>query len=120
MKCPSSKLLNLILNALDATEEGARITISTSIPHKDGIPESWISIQISDEGHGIKPEEQKQIFQPYFTTKSTGTGLGLFVCRQLAQQTLRGDIRLVKSSTAGTTFELLLPIIETPVDVSVA
>ena len=113
-------LLNLILNALDATEEGARITISTSIPHKDGIPESWISIQISDEGHGIKPEEQKQIFQPYFTTKSTGTGLGLFVCRQLAQQTLRGDIRLVKSSTAGTTFELLLPIIETPVDVSVA
>lgn len=107
-------LLNLILNALDATEEGDRITITTSIPHQNGVPEPWISIQINDEGHGIDSAAQKQIFQPYFTTKSTGTGLGLFVCRQLANQTLRGDIRLVSSSKSGTTFELILPIIEAP------
>ncbi|MCA9035830.1 MAG: two-component sensor histidine kinase [Planctomycetaceae bacterium] len=107
-------LLNLILNALDATEEGARITIATSRPYKDGVPQPWISITVADEGCGIAPEAQKQIFQPYFTTKSTGTGLGLFVCRQLAVQTLQGDIRLVKSDASGTTFELLLPIIESP------
>ncbi|MBL8815174.1 MAG: two-component sensor histidine kinase [Planctomyces sp.] len=103
-------LLNLILNALDATEEGATITLTTQLIAEDGATPARISILIRDEGHGISENAQIQIFQPYFTTKSTGTGLGLFVCRQLVQQTLRGEIRLVNSSTSGTTFEVLLPV----------
>lgn len=103
-------LLNLILNALDATDEGVGITVSTRLlPEQDGAGRR-ISILVKDEGHGISEAAQQAIFQPYFTTKDTGTGLGLFVCRQLMQQTLRGDITLVRSSAQGTTFDVTLPI----------
>ncbi|MCA9065080.1 MAG: two-component sensor histidine kinase [Planctomycetaceae bacterium] len=102
-------LLNLFLNALDATEEGATITISTALVGTEE-DRPFITIRVRDEGHGIVPEEQDQIFQPYFTTKSTGTGLGLFVCRQLAQHALGGNIRLVESGARGTEFEVSLPV----------
>jgi len=103
-------MLNLILNALDATSEGATVEISTErIPARDGLPER-VGIRVRDEGHGISREAQQQIFQPYFTTKDHGTGLGLFVCRQLARQTLGGEIELVKSSSQGTEFLVTLPL----------
>ncbi|MCA9057329.1 MAG: two-component sensor histidine kinase, partial [Planctomycetaceae bacterium] len=65
-------LLNLVLNALDATEEGATIRIATALGGTE-TEKPYISIRIRDEGHGIVPAEQDQIFQPYFTTKDTGT-----------------------------------------------
>jgi two-component system NtrC family sensor kinase len=103
-------LLNLILNALDATEEGATITLSTAlVPAGEG-GAAQVAILVRDEGHGITLAAQKQIFQPYFTTKETGTGLGLFVCRQLVQQTLRGNIQLIASTEAGTEFQVSLPV----------
>ena len=101
-------VLNLILNALDATEEGACIRVSTSIGERDADGRSLVAISIEDEGHGIPPEAQASIFQPYFTTKSTGTGLGLFVCRQLAENELDGAIELVRSDPSGTEFRILL------------
>ncbi|QDU45365.1 Sensor protein ZraS [Symmachiella dynata] len=91
-------LLNLILNAMDATDEGGTIEISTQL--KDGT----IEVAISDDGHGISAENQQRIFQPYFTTKETGTGLGLFVCRGIIEQAGEGRIELRESSSAGTTF----------------
>jgi two-component system, NtrC family, sensor kinase len=103
-------LLNLILNALDATEEGVGITVSTRMLPEQVDKPRLVSVQVRDEGHGISESAQKAIFQPYFTTKDTGTGLGLFVCRQLMQQTLRGNISLVSSSASGTTFEVTLPV----------
>lgn len=103
-------LLNLILNALDATSEGACMEISTEIlSAQNGAPER-IGIRVHDEGHGISPEAQSQIFQPYFTTKDHGTGLGLFVCRQLTRQALGGEIELVKSNPQGTEFLVTLPV----------
>ena len=103
-------VLNLVLNALDATEEGAAINVTTSIEEtKSG--EAIVSICIADEGHGIPEEAHSQIFEPYFTTKATGTGLGLFVCRQLAQQELKGSIELVRSDSFGTEFRIWLPLI---------
>jgi signal transduction histidine kinase len=103
-------MLNLILNGLDAMSEGATITISTElIPAANGLPER-IGIRVRDEGHGISPQARQQIFQPYFTTKDHGTGLGLFVCRQLARQALRGDIELVSSSPQGTEFLVTIPV----------
>jgi two-component system NtrC family sensor kinase len=94
--------LNLILNALDATEEGANIEITTE----------WsgarIAVTIRDEGSGIEPAAQMRLFTPYFTTKTTGTGLGLFVCRNILQDS-GGTIELVESSPQGTTFRVELP-----------
>lgn len=95
-------VLNLILNAMDATEEGGRIEISTSL--KSG----WVHIAIRDDGHGISPADQKHIFEPYFTTKSTGTGLGLFVCKNIMEREFGGGITLASSSASGTQFLVTL------------
>jgi two-component system NtrC family sensor kinase len=104
-------MLNLILNALDATEEGAGMEITTKlIPETDSVP-ARIGIHVRDEGHGIPKETQEQIFQPYYTTKDHGTGLGLFVCRQLTRHALGGEILLVKSTQQGTEFMVTLPVI---------
>jgi two-component system, NtrC family, sensor kinase len=94
--------LNLVLNAMDATEEGGTIEISTSF--EDG----WIRVAVRDEGHGIPERDREAIFQPYYTTKPTGTGLGLFVCRNLLEQTGHGRIELTESSPQGTTFIVYL------------
>ena len=101
-------VLNLVLNALDATEEGASIFVTTTVDASDGQGQSLVSISIADEGHGIPGDAQASIFEPYFTTKSTGTGLGLFVCRQLAENELDGAIELVRSDNSGTEFRILL------------
>lgn len=90
--------LNLILNALDATEEGDSIEISTDLH------EGRIRIRIRDYGHGIPEEDQKLLFKPYYTTKETGTGLGLFVCKNIIQKFEGGEIELTESSTQGTLF----------------
>ncbi len=100
-------VLNLVLNALDATEEGASITVRTR-QEKSEANVDVVAIYIADEGHGIPEDAQVKIFEPYFTTKKTGTGLGLFVCRQLAQQELGGSIDLVRSDAYGTEFRLTI------------
>lgn len=93
--------LNLILNAMDATPEGGTIEISTSLDS------GRIRIAFRDTGHGIRDEDHDQIFQPYFTTKKTGTGLGLFVCRQVLERS-SGTIELTSSGEGGTTFSVLI------------
>ena len=102
------------LNAMDATEEGADIEISTSTGSPDDTVNSeanpgWIHVSIRDYGHGISLENRQRIFQPYFTTKETGTGLGLFVCRRIMEQALGGSLELMESSSRGTAFTLRLP-----------
>jgi signal transduction histidine kinase len=94
--------LNLILNALDATEEGGTIEIATSLES------GWIRVSVADDGHGIAATARDRIFQPYFTTKPTGTGLGLFVCRNLLERTGDGAIELTDTSPKGTTFTVSL------------
>ena len=93
--------LNLILNALDASEEGTFIEIATAVE------DQRLLITFRDQGHGIAPESQPRLFAPYFTTKSSGTGLGLFVCRNILTE-IGGDIELVESSSEGTTFRVIL------------
>ncbi|MHC4876128.1 MAG: sensor histidine kinase [Planctomycetota bacterium] len=94
--------LNLILNAMDATPEGGTIEIVTSLEN------GWVRVEVRDTGHGIDADHQKTIFEPYFTTKETGTGLGLFVCRQILERSTNGCIELTESSPAGTTFSVLV------------
>ncbi|MFP6765117.1 MAG: ATP-binding protein [Planctomycetaceae bacterium] len=93
--------LNLILNAMDATSEGGTIEIMTSLSG------GQIRIAFRDTGHGIKEHDRKQIFQPYFTTKKTGTGLGLFVCRQVLERS-SGTIELTSTGESGTTFSVVV------------
>lgn len=93
--------LNLILNAMDATEEGGTIEIETSVGGGE------LRIDIRDDGQGIAPEHRDRVFSPYFTTKDTGTGLGLFVCRNIVEQN-DGRIELSDTSPAGTTFTVRL------------
>ncbi|WP_437230888.1 sensor histidine kinase [Planctomicrobium sp. SH661] len=94
--------LNLILNAMDATEEGGVIEISTE---RLG---NAIQGAVKDNGAGIAPTDQIKLFEPYFTTKSTGTGLGLFICRNIVESS-RGGIRLVRSVPGETVFTVTLP-----------
>ncbi len=95
--------LNLILNAMDATAEGGTIDITTQ---RD---ERGLRVSIRDNGHGIAEADQARLFQPYFTTKETGTGLGLYVCKLILE---RGDgsVELTDTSAGGTTFSVLLPV----------
>jgi signal transduction histidine kinase len=90
--------LNLILNAMDATEEGGTIEITT------GAEPGCLRVSIRDDGRGIAEPDRVKLFQPYFTTKETGTGLGLFVCRRIMEQTGSGRIELLRCDERGTTF----------------
>jgi two-component system, NtrC family, sensor kinase len=94
--------LNLVLNSLDATEEGGTIELTTEL--KDG----WIRVAVRDDGVGIPERDQAAIFEPYFTTKETGTGLGLFVCRNILEETGEGRIELTHTSPEGTTFTVFV------------
>jgi two-component system NtrC family sensor kinase len=94
--------LNLILNAFDATDEGGTIELSTELK------EGWIRVAVSDDGHGIPEANRETIFQPYFTTKATGTGLGLFVCRNILEQSGEGRIELTRTAPGGTTFTVFV------------
>src|SRR5262249_3291849 len=70
-------VLNLVLNATEATAKGGHIA-SRATQH-DGV----VEISVADDGCGITPGQAEKVFQPYFTTKRNGTGLGLFVTRKL-------------------------------------
>ncbi|WP_437194176.1 sensor histidine kinase [Planctomicrobium sp. SH527] len=95
--------LNLILNALDATEEGEGITIETT--HTD----QSVIISVTDNGRGIIEADRSKLFEPYFTTKSTGTGLGLFISKNIVEQA-NGRIELLEAQPRQTTFSVTLPI----------
>jgi signal transduction histidine kinase len=97
--------LNLVLNALDATEEGGTIQITTRL-----VP-GRLEIEVRDDGSGIAPADQRRLFEAYFTTKSTGTGLGLFVCRNIVE-TAGGRIELLSSVPGATVFLVTLPVAE--------
>jgi two-component system, NtrC family, sensor kinase len=97
--------LNLILNAADATENGGQITINAkSLP---GV----VRIEVRDNGGGIDPGSAKRIFEPYFTTKKHGTGLGLFVTRKLAEEH-GGSVAFESKLGEGTVFWVQLPCLE--------
>jgi signal transduction histidine kinase len=94
--------LNLILNAIDATDTGGHINVRAETV------EDRLVIHIEDDGVGIAPEHVPKLFQPYFTTKKHGTGLGLFVTRKLILDH-GGDIDVASQPGQGARFRLRLP-----------
>jgi signal transduction histidine kinase len=96
-------LLNLILNAIDATDKGGRVEISAE---QNG---DEVCVSIRDDGTGITPENAARLFQPYFTTKKQGTGLGLFVTRKLLEEN-GGRVDFSSAPGEGTVFRVTLPV----------
>ena len=102
-------LMNLILNAVQATQEGGTITIRTR--QKDGACE----IDVEDTGCGIPPEVRSNIFDPFFTTKRTGEGTGLGLSVSLGIVERHGGEMLVESEVEkGTKFTVRLPFAPSP------
>jgi signal transduction histidine kinase len=95
-------VLNVLLNALEAMPDGGELTVRGK--REDGAA----SIEIADTGTGIPEDLQGQIFDPYFTTKSGGSGMGLAICEKIMQQH-GGRIDFV-TGPSGTTFKLTLPM----------
>lgn len=98
--------LNLLLNALDASPSGSRITVRMSHPAAH-----WLVIEIADQGPGLPAEHGDRIFEPFVTTKEGGTGLGLPVCRRIMSEH-GGDITAANHQAGGAVFTVRLPLTE--------
>jgi signal transduction histidine kinase len=96
-------LLNLAKNAVQAMPEGGKLTMS-ALPTKDG----RVEIRVADTGVGIAPENLAKIFDLYFTTKETGTGIGLSLVYRTVQLH-NGDIDVESIPGTGTTFVIKMP-----------
>ena len=99
-------LLNLCLNAIQAMPEGGRLELSAQ--EVDG----GVGLVVADSGTGMDEATQRQLFTPFFTTKSSGTGLGLVSCKRIIEG-LGGRIEVSSTPGRGTRFQLWLPA---PVD----
>jgi len=95
--------LNLLLNAIDATGKGGRIDLRATLEN------NWVIVSVCDNGGGIAIENQQRLFQPYFTTKEQGTGLGLFVTHKMITEHL-GRVEFESQMGVGTVFRIYLPI----------
>jgi signal transduction histidine kinase len=96
-------LLNLAKNAVQAMPEGGTLTMAAA-PTRDG----RVEIRVSDTGVGIAPEHLARIFDLYFTTKQTGTGIGLSLVYRTVQLH-NGDIDVESTPGVGTTFVIKMP-----------
>jgi signal transduction histidine kinase len=97
-------LLNLILNAVQAMPNGGELILSVS---RDDRGEAVI--EVIDTGPGIEPDVQKRIFDAYYSTKRSGTGLGLAMTRRIAQEH-GGQVTLTSEVGKGSDFALRLPM----------
>ncbi|MAT15240.1 MAG: PAS domain-containing sensor histidine kinase [Planctomyces sp.] len=97
-------LLNLVLNAMEAMPRGGEIRMRADLQSE----EETLKLEVADSGPGIPKDLQDRIFDPYFTTKSQGTGMGLALCDKIIREH-NGAIDC-RSSPSGTTFQIILPI----------
>lgn len=96
--------LNLVLNALDAMPEGGHLDIST----RRTLTPTGVQIRFSDSGPGIAEDELEHLFEPFYSTKATGMGLGLYVSQSIVEE-LDGRITVQNMENEGATFTVWLP-----------
>jgi signal transduction histidine kinase len=97
-------LLNLVQNALDAMPQGGTLTLRGSQTA------SHVHLDVCDTGTGMPDEQLVQIFEPLYTTKPTGTGLGLYLVQEIVMAH-GGEIRVMSRVDSGTTFTITLPLV---------
>ena len=96
-------LLNLVANALDAMPDGGHLTMAGQRTA------SHLIVSVQDTGEGMSAEQLPQLFTPLYTTKASGTGLGLYVVQEIVKAH-RGTVDVTSTRGAGTTFTLRLPL----------
>jgi PAS domain S-box-containing protein len=94
-------LINLLLNAVQASQSGGRVTVEAEAGEK-------VRVRVIDNGCGIPLEDQKRIFDPFFSARQGGTGLGLFLSLNFVRR-WGGELRVVSEPGHGSTFEIVLP-----------
>lgn len=110
--------LNIVDNAIDASADGGRVSISTSLAthaHR-GAPQrvppsgTWVAVTVRDYGRGIPDELKEHIFTPFYTTKAygQGTGLGLPICKEIIES-CQGQITVESRVDEGSVFTVYLP-----------
>ncbi len=109
----SQALNNLLINAKQAMPDGGTLTIAAENVHlgageKPVTPGNYVKITLKDSGVGIAPEDLPRIFDPYFTTKEVGTGLGLSTTYAVIRRH-QGHIEAESTPGVGTTFRIYLP-----------
>ena len=98
-------LVNLIKNAIQAMTRGGTLTVQTG----EGADGVWVSV--ADTGSGIQQEQVNRIFEPFYTTKEKGTGLGLMIVQRIVRAH-GGHLELESREDRGTTFRIWLPLHE--------
>ena len=98
-------LINLLDNAVAAVNGGGEIKLATDYDSARGI----VTLEVADNGCGLAPELRTKIFEPYFSTKQNGTGLGLTIVSQIIEDH-RGYIRALPNLPQGTRFSIELPV----------
>jgi two-component system sensor histidine kinase HydH len=96
-------LLNLFLNALAAMREGGVLGVRA-----EAAPPSGLCLVVADTGSGIDPEDLGRIFDPYFTTKPSGAGLGLAIVHKI-MEAHGGEVAVTSEKGRGTTVTLVFP-----------
>jgi PAS domain S-box-containing protein len=103
-------LTNLLLNARDAMPRGGDVRIETAPePARAG----WLRLTIADTGSGLRPEQVEKIWEPFYTTKASGSGLGLSVTHRIIREH-GGTVDVQSEPGCGTTFMISLPLQSSP------
>ena len=111
-------LMNLITNALDAMPDGGSLILSAmAVDKADKAKARHLEIRVRDTGAGISAESFEKIFDPFYTTKADGMGLGLAISRNIVQQH-GGDIEISSDPGQGTSFIVRLPVKSSPLSSS--
>jgi len=98
-------ILNLLMNAIQAMPEGGRLRLGGQISEDN----HWVQLSIQDSGIGIPPEDMGKLFDPFFSTKEGGIGLGLSIAHRIIDQH-HGRIEVTSNPNKGTTFAVYLPV----------
>jgi signal transduction histidine kinase len=101
-------LLNLLLNALEAVPSGGRVWVELDTKKSSRQPVRWVVIRVADSGPGLPGELGQNIFTPFVSTKQTGIGLGLSICKRIVEAH-GGEISAANRPEGGAIFSVRLP-----------
>jgi C4-dicarboxylate-specific signal transduction histidine kinase len=108
-------MVNLIGNAMDAMRESPERVLTLTAEQREGSGPAMIALQVRDSGKGLSETDLQRLFEPFYTTKPSGVGLGLAICRDLVAE-FGGELQAHNHSEGGACFVLTVPV-EAPDDI---